>query len=206
MNILHIDSSILGDASVSRLLGQEITSAWQQIDTDVKVTHRDVGRDIIPLLDSNVLAASGVDAARRSPWQQRQAELNAELIGEVFASDVLLIAAPLYNFSIPANLRAWFDRILAAGKTFRYTANGPQGLLQGKKAVLVLTAGGLHAATPVNQMHEGYLRTLLAFIGIDDVTVIRAEGLNMGTEQRNKGLANARRDIERLFSASAVAA
>lgn len=206
MNILHIDSSILGDASVSRQLGQELIKRWQKLDPALRLAHRDVGSDFIPLLDGSVLAAGAVDQALRTPSQQAQAELNAELIAELFASDVVLIAAPMYNFSIPANLRAWFDRVLAAGKTFRYTENGPQGLLQGKRAVLILTAGGLHSQTPVNQMHEGYLRTLLAFVGITEVSVVRAEGLSMGDGQRSKGLASARGDMEQLLAEIKAAA
>lgn len=206
MNILHLDSSILGDASVSRQLGRELVSRWQQQDPALQLVQRDVGSELIPLLDGRVLAAGALEPALRTPFQQAQAELNGELIAELSASDVLLIAAPMYNFSIPANLRAWFDRVLAAGKTFRYTEHGPQGLLQGKRAILILTAGGLHSQTPVNQMHEGYLRTLLAFIGITEVDVVRAEGLSMGSEQRQRGLARARHDMEQLLAASVVAA
>lgn len=206
MNILHLDSSILGDASVSRQLGRELVSRWQQQDPALQLVQRDVGSELIPLLDGRVLAAGALESALRTPFQQAQAELNGELIAELSASDVLLIAAPMYNFSIPANLRAWFDRVLAAGKTFRYTEHGPQGLLQGKRGILILTAGGLHSQTPVNQMHEGYLRTLLAFIGITEVDVVRAEGLSMGSEQRQRGLARARHDMEQLLAASVVAA
>lgn len=198
MKILHLDSSILGEHSVSRQLGQQLKQAWLSRDADLDITHRDVGSDVIPVLDAHLLAAGSLAPELRTPLQQAQAELNSRLLAELQAADVLLIAAPMYNFSIPAGLRAWFDRVLVAGTTFRYTANGPEGLLRGKRAVLILTAGGVHAHTPVNQMHEGYLRTLLAFIGITEVEVVRAEGLNMGEESRQRGLQQAEQQLKEV--------
>lgn len=204
MKLLHIDSSILGDHSVSRQLGQEVVQAWRAAETGLQVTHRDLGAQAIPLLDGSLLGVNGLDEAQRTAFQQEQAQLNDRLIAELADSDGLVIAAPMYNFSIPAGLRAWFDRVLAAGRTFRYTDKGPQGLLADRRTVLVLTAGGRHADTPVNQMHEGYLRTLLGFIGVHDIHVVRAEGLNMGAEARQQGLEQARRDITRLFELETV--
>lgn len=198
MKLLHLDSSILGDNSVSRQLGQQLKQAWLDANPSLQVHYRDVGSHVIPLLDSQLLGVNGISPEQRSPLQQAQAELNGQLLQELLEADVLLIGAPMYNFSIPAGLRSWFDRVLVAGTTFRYTATGPEGLLHGKRAVLVLTAGGIHAHTPVNAMYEGYLRTVLAFIGITEVEVVRAEGLNMGDAARAQGLQQAGQQIAAL--------
>ena len=196
MQLLHIDSSILGDHSASRTLSQAVTHTLTS-NTDT-VVYRDVGSDSIAPLTPELIAIGNQPVDTHSAFQRQQSQLTDTLIAELQASDVLVIGAPMYNFSIPIGLRAWFDRVLAAGRTFRYTAQGPEGLLKGKKAILVLTSGGKHSQTPVNQLHEGYLRTVLGFIGITDISVVRAEGLNMSSESRQAAMAAAAEQISQL--------
>jgi FMN-dependent NADH-azoreductase len=206
MNILHLDSSILGDASVSRQLGRQVVAQLAGGRTDVKVVHRDLGSAPVAHLDGTILATRGTAADLLNDLQAREAALDAELLAELNAADVLVIGAPLYNFTVPTGLKAWVDRILVAGKTFRYTDKGPEGLVKGKKAVIVATAGGAHAGSPVEAMHTGYLRQVLAFIGVTDVEVVRAEGLAMGAQAREQAIAAAQDRIRGLAGAETAVA
>jgi FMN-dependent NADH-azoreductase len=192
MNVLHLDSSILGDASASRQLTRSVVDGLRAAEPE------------IDHLTPEVLATRGTPAELLNVVQMRESRLDAELLRELEWADTLVIGAPLYNFTIPTGLKAWIDRITVAGKTFRYTDKGPEGLLRGKRAIVVATSGGVHGDSPVDTMHVGYLKTLLGFVGITDVEVVRAEGLGMGPEVRAQAMAGARARIASMFIAQAA--
>ncbi|HWA12679.1 MAG TPA: NAD(P)H-dependent oxidoreductase [Burkholderiales bacterium] len=198
MNVLHLDSSILGEASASRKLTREVIEQLRAGDPELAVVHRDLAAQPIAHLSGEVLATRGTAAQFLNAFQAREAKLDADLHAELQAADVLVIGAPLYNFSVPTGLKAWIDRIAVAGKTFRYTDKGPEGLVKGKRAIVVATSGGIHADTPVDGAYVGYLKGLLAFIGITDVEVVRAEGLAVSDQVRAHAMAKARGRIRAL--------
>ena len=183
MNVLHLDSGIFVEGSVSRQLSADIIKKLQA-ESDISVKHRDLVTDAIPHLGADELLAD-------------DKPLINELIEELKNADVLVIGAPMYNFTIPTQLKAWIDRVLQAGVTFRYTENGPEGLLEGKKAYIASGRGGVYSSGDASALdhQEAYLKTALSFIGITDVEVVRAEGLNMGDEAREQGLSNAQSQI-----------
>lgn len=186
MNVLHIDSGIFVDQSVSRKLSRDIVAHLTN-GTDAKITYRDVVVNSIPHLDAETLLAES------NP-------LSAELLAEIQAADVLVIGAPMYNFTIPTQLKAWLDRVLKAGVTFKYTEQGAVGLLQGKTAYIASGRGGVYSKGEAAALdhQESYLRNALGFIGITDVHVVRAEGVNLGDEPRQQALAAAEEAIAAL--------
>ncbi|QXI25788.1 FMN-dependent NADH-azoreductase [Pseudomonas vanderleydeniana] len=203
MKLLHIDSSILGDHSASRQLSQSVVKAWQAAEPSSVVTYRDLANDAISHFSSLTLAAGGTAAELRDAAQRHEAELSAATLEEFLAADAIVIAAPMYNFSVPSQLKAWIDRIAVAGKTFRYTENGPEGLAGGKKVVIVSTSGGLHVGLPTGVGHEDYLKVLFGFLGITDIEFVRAHGLGYGEEVRAKSMSDAQALIsDTLFAAA----
>ncbi|ROL78045.1 FMN-dependent NADH-azoreductase [Pseudomonas chlororaphis] len=203
MKLLHIDSSILGDNSASRQLSESVVKAWKNADASVEVTYRDLAADAISHFSSATLVAAGTPAEVRNAAQQHEAELSASTLAEFQAADAVVIAAPMYNFTIPTQLKAWIDRIAVAGQTFRYTEAGPEGLCGGKKVVVVSTAGGLHVGQATGVAHEDYLKVLFGFLGITDIEFVRAHGLAYGDEVRTKALNDAQAQIsEQLFAAA----
>ncbi|GAB3264421.1 FMN-dependent NADH-azoreductase [Chitinimonas naiadis] len=202
MKLLHIDSSILGDASASRQLSREVADAWRTSQAGVEVSYRDLGGDSVAQLTGFTLGSNGTPAELRDAAQQHEAALSENVMAEFLAADGIVIGAPMYNFSIPSQLKAWIDRVVVAGKTFSYGANGPVGLAGGKKVVIVSTAGGKHAGQVSAAAHEDYLKFVLGFVGITDVTVIHAQGLAMGPEAREAAFADARKQIDALFEAT----
>ena len=203
MKLLHIDSSILGDNSASRQLSAGVVKAWQAAEPGVQVTYRDVAAEGINHFSGATLGALGTPAEQRSAAQQQEAELSAKTLAEFLAADAVVIAAPMYNFTIPTQLKAWIDRIAVAGQTFRYTEAGPEGLCGNKKAIIVSTSGGLHAGQATGVAHEDYLKVLLGFLGITDIEFVRAHGLAYGDEFRTKSLSDANVLInEQLFAAA----
>lgn len=187
MKILHLDSGIFVDGSVSRKLSADIVAQLKQQNGDAAVTYRDLVVSPVPHLQADELLAE-------------DKPLFDEMINELKAADIVVIGAPMYNFTIPTQLKAWFDRVLQAGVTFNYTDNGPQGLLTGKKAIIASGRGGVYSIGEAAAFdhQEAYLKTVLAFIGITDVTVVRAEGLNMGDASRTEGLSKAKTQIAEL--------
>lgn len=198
MQLLHIDSSVLGPHSASRALSAEIVARQVALHPGMKVTHRDLAADTALHLSSAHLAA----------WQGgavEDAALGADLakggvyLEELFAADIIVIGAPMYNFSIPSQLKAWIDRIVVAGKTFRYGANGAEGLLpKSKKVYIASTRGNVYTAgSPAAALehHESYLTGVLSFIGLTDVTIVRAEGLAFGAEAKEAAMLKARANI-----------
>lgn len=185
MNILHIDSSILGEGSASRALTREVVAQLRKAHPEAQVAYLDLAAEELPHLSQRSLAQSDASEAAR----------NAAALEQFLGADVLVIGAPIYNFSIPSQLKAWIDRISVAGKTFRYTANGPEGLAGGKQVVIAMTRGGVADADARGEFGESYLRFLFGFLGIQDVRVVRAEGLNISPQQRTASLAAARAAI-----------
>ena len=203
MKLLHIDSSILGDNSASRQLSAGVVKAWQAADAGVEVTYRDLASEAINHFSGATLGALGTAADLRDAAQKHEAELSASSLAEFLAADAIVVGAPMYNFTIPTQLKAWIDRIAVAGQTFRYTEAGPEGLCGNKKVIIVSTAGGLHAGQASGAAHEGYLKLLFGFLGITNIEIVRAEGLAYGDEVRSKSLSDANVLInEQLFAAA----
>ncbi|MBC3962384.1 FMN-dependent NADH-azoreductase [Pseudomonas simiae] len=203
MKLLHIDSSILGDNSASRQLSAGVVKAWQAAEPGVEVTYRDVAAEGLNHFSGATLGALGTPADQRNAAQQHEAELSAKTLAEFLAADAVVIAAPMYNFTIPTQLKAWIDRIAVAGQTFRYTEAGPEGLCGNKKVIVVSTSGGLHVGQATGVAHEDYLKVLLGFLGITDIEFVRAHGLAYGDEFRSKSLSDANVLInEQLFAAA----
>lgn len=186
MKLLHIDSSVLGDNSASRRLTSAIVARLRAEHPGLEVTRRDLAAQTLPHF-TPVLAEGHPCVAR-----------NAEIIDEFLAADIVVIGAPMYNFTIPSQLKAWIDRILTAGKTFRYTANGPEGLAGGRRVIVASARGGIYSqgqATAID-FQETYLRHVFRFIGIPDLEFVRAEGLNLGPAQREAAMSQAHAQIE----------
>lgn len=208
MKLLHIDSSALGDASASRQLTASIVEAFRKAEPGVEIIRRDLVEQPLDHLTGELLQVvkfrnlDGLNARQRAELEQTDA-----LVDEFLAADVVVIGAPMYNFSVPTQLKAWIDRIAQAGRTFRYTENGPVGLAGGKKVVIASSRGGVYSTSDAMRAldhQESFLRTVLGFMGVTDVTVIRAEGVGMGPEARAKALDAAGREIEELFVAEAA--
>ena len=194
MNVLHLDSSVLGQNSASRALTATIVARLQREAPDAQVLHRDLaGEHALPHLDGASLAKADATEAARS----------ARAMEDFLAADVIVIGAPMYNFGIPSQLKAWIDRIAVAGKTFRYTAEGPQGLAGGKKVIVAATYGGMHPVDSGRNFVEPYLRQVFAFLGIDDVEFVVAEGLNISPEQRAYALEAANERIDAVLPLAA---
>lgn len=206
MKILHLDSSVLGDNSASRALTRKVAEAWRQTVPAASVRYRDLGSEAPRHLSPDYFAISATPEQERSAAQTTELTLSDALIEEFLAADALIIGAPLYNFTIPSGLKAWIDRITVAGKTFHYTAEGPIGLAGDKKVVIVATSGGRYADSPVDLAHVGHLVTVLNFLGIKDITVVRAAGLALSPEDRAEAITAAEAQIAALFDASKATA
>lgn len=200
MKLLHLDSSILGGNSVSRALSAEIVTRQAALHPGLEVVYRDLAADEVRQLSgAHVAARFGTavdDAALRDDLAKGDIYLD-----ELLAADSLVIGAPMYNFTVPSQLKAWIDRVAVAGKTFRYTENGPVGLLGGKRAFIASARGGVYSpgsAAAALEHHETYLTGVLAFLGIKDVTIVRAEGVAVSPEARERALAKARAEISAI--------
>lgn len=205
MKLVHIDSSILGDASASRQLSREVVDAWRASQPGLEVSYRDLAGDALPSLSGFSLGANGTPAELRDAAQAHEAALSDNVLNEFLAADALVIGAPMYNFSIPSQLKAWIDRVTVAGKTFKYGATGPEGLAGDKQVIIVSTAGGQHAGQPSAAAHEDYLKFVLGFVGIRNIRVIHAHGLGMGPDAREAAFSAARKEIDALFATAASA-
>jgi FMN-dependent NADH-azoreductase len=198
MKLLHIDSSVLGPNSASRALSAEIVARQVALHPGTTVVHRDLAAD----------AAAHLSSAHLAAWQGVAVEdtaLGADVakggayLEELLGADIIVIGAPMYNFTIPSQLKAWIDRVVVAGKTFRYGANGAEGLLSKDQKVFIASSrGNVYAAgsaAAAFEHHESYLIGVLSFIGLTDVTVVRAEGLAFGPEAKEAAMSKARADI-----------
>jgi FMN-dependent NADH-azoreductase len=200
MRLLHVDSSILGAGSASRALSAETVAAQRQRNPDIDVTYRDLAAQPLGHLSGAHLAAAQGASPEAETLLSDLAAGQAAL-EEFLAAEVVVIGAPMYNFAIPSQLKAWIDRLAVAGKTFRYTLNGSEGLAGGKTVIVASSRGGFYGPeTPIAFLdhQESYLRGLFGFLGITDVRFVRAEGLALGAEQRAKAMADARGEIAQL--------
>ncbi len=194
MKLLHIDSSALGGYSVSRQLSADIVAELRRATPDLTIRYHDLAAQPLPHWTP---VADASDPA---------AVLGTEMLEEFLAADVVVIGAPMYNFAISSQLKAWLDRILVAGKTFRYSANGPEGLAGGKRVIVASSRGGFYGKdTPAAAMdfQEPYLRAAFAFIGINDIEFVRAEGVAVSDEQKAASLKSARSSIGTLVAQAA---
>ncbi|MGG2397539.1 FMN-dependent NADH-azoreductase [Pseudomonas sp. SH1-B] len=189
--ILVIESSARQQGSVSRELTQQFIASWQAAHPADQIQVRDLAVEPVPHLDATLLGGWMTPSEQQSEAEKAALARSNHLTEELLAADVLVLAAPMYNFAIPSTLKAWLDHVLRAGVTFKYTETGPQGLLTGKRAFVLTARGGIYAGSALDHQ-EPYLRQALAFIGIHDVQFIHAEGLNLGGEFSEKGLAQAR--------------
>ena len=208
MNLLHIDSSAMGAASVSRQVTAAVAKALAA--GNATVTYRDVAAEPLAHLGGELLQAMRPVPGAPAPDSaavRAELALTEEVLAEFLAADTLVVGAPMYNFSVPTQLKAWIDRIAQAGRTFRYTANGPEGLAGGKKVVIVSSRGGKYAGAAFETAmdhQEAYLRAVFGFLGITDITVVRAEGVAMGPEARDAAIAAALAHSGSLATAEAA--
>jgi FMN-dependent NADH-azoreductase len=198
--ILHIDSSILGGYSVSRALTADIVARQQALHPGARVIRRDLVVDAaLHLSDAHMAVFQGGEVASSALGEDLA--IGGAYIEDLFAADIIVIGAPMYNFSIPTQLKGWIDRVCVRGRTFRYGANGPVGLVTGKKVFIASTRGSVYTGdSPAAGLdhQESYLRGVLGFIGLIDVTIVRAEGLNLGEEAKAAAIARAKAQIETL--------
>ncbi|AOR72515.1 FMN-dependent NADH-azoreductase [Burkholderia stabilis] len=201
MKLLHIDSSILGQASVSRELSAQAVATFRARDPGLTVTRLDLAATPIGHLTAEHLAAAQgapVDDALKA-----DVEIGQRALDEFIAADIVVIGAPMYNFSIPSQLKAWIDRVSVVGKTFGYGENGPVGLCGGKKLVVVSSRGGVYSeGSPMAAVdhQETYLKAAFGLLGIKEITFIRAEGVAMGDDLRNGALASAKQAAAALVA------
>jgi FMN-dependent NADH-azoreductase len=205
-NILVINSSSGGEESVSRHLVDAAVMQLKSAHPQAKIVRRDLAADPIPHLTTATLA--GVRGTPVTEAELAARALSDELIAELRAADLIVIGAPMYNFSVPTVLRSWLDHVLRSGETFSYSEAGPKGLLEGKRVVVIESRGGLYSEGPakVTDFQEPYLRHLLGFIGLTDVTFVRAEKTGFGPDARNAAIEAAEAALARLAQAGPAAA
>ncbi len=199
MKILQINASARASGANSTRLADAITARLRAQHPEAVVELRDLATDPHPVLDEPALGALFTPAGERTPEQAARVALDDALIAQVQAVDVIVLGVPMYNFGVPVQLKTWIDAIARAGVTFRYTANGPEGLLTGKKVYVALARGGLYRDTPADSQVP-YLKSVLAFLGMTDVEFVYAEGLAMGADAATKGFAEAEAQLEELFA------
>jgi FMN-dependent NADH-azoreductase len=188
MKVLHIDSSILGEASISRQLTVAIAARVIANHANAEIEYLDLSQQDIPHLTADILMGQNTE----------QAALGARLVEQYLAADIVIVGAAMYNFSLASSLKAWIDRISVAGKTFKYTEQGPVGLAGDKKVYIASSRGGIYGDDSAVDFQEKFLKTVFAFTGVTDVQVIRAEGVSMGEEAKQAALKAAFEKIEVL--------
>jgi FMN-dependent NADH-azoreductase len=203
--LLLLKTSIFSDAGQSSRLADEFVVAWRAANPHGQVLVRDLAAHPVPHLTAGRFAAFSSKPEDRTHEQQAVLDFSNELIDELKQADELVIAAPMYNFGIPSGLKAYFDHVARAGVTFRYTANGPIGLLVNKKVTVIATRGGFYTGTAKDTASQ-YLRDFLAFLGLHDVEFIYAEGLAISAEQKERSLSEAQRRIRTLVPVETLAA
>lgn len=205
MNILQIKASVFSGNGQSSRLADEFVAQLRRHNPAAEVVERDLAVEPVPHLDGARVGAFFAKPEERSAEQKAVIAYSDALIHELRRADVIVIGLPMYNFGVPSTLKAYFDHIARAGVTFRYTANGPEGLLKGRKAYVLAARGGLYAGTPLDTQ-TAYVRDFLRFIGIEDVEFVYAEGLNIGDAAKQAGLNAAHTAIERLSTPERLAA
>jgi FMN-dependent NADH-azoreductase len=186
MKLLHIDSAATGAGSVTRELTATIVARWQDTVPGLSVTYRDLDTQPLPHLTGPILTKADAAAA----------EASEQTLQQFLDSDVIVIGAPMYNFSVPSTLKAWIDRVAVAGRTFRYTENGPEGLAKGKRMVIASGRGGIYGDNSPADFQEAYLRQVFGFLGVTDIEFIRAEGVAYSPQHRTDALEGAKAAIQ----------
>lgn len=199
VHILHVDSSPRGDRSISRALTKQFVDAWKQIHPDDTITYRDLGRRAVPPIDEAWIAAAFSPAEQLTPVLETALMISNELINELLAADLYVFGIPMYNYSVPASFKAYIDQVVRVKRTFIVGADGYEGLLKDKKALVITTRGGSYAGEPLD-FQEPFLRAVFDFIGITDVTFIHAENLAMGTDERHSAIATAHQAIDHVIA------
>ncbi len=206
MKLLHVDSSPLAAQSVSRQLTREITGQWLAAHPQTQVEHLDLALDAPSHLDQDSLGFRlGLADSALTETQRRENAVSERLVSQFLAADVIVIGAPMYNFSVPSQLKAWIDRLAQVGRTFKYTDKGPVGLAGGKTVIVASSRGGVYSSNPALaglDHQESYLKTVFGFFGINDVRFVRAEGVGMGDAARAQALAAAGLDIRNHLAAN----
>lgn len=200
MKVLHVDASILGESSVSRQLSAAVVERLRQAHPDAAVTYYDLGAEPLGHLTEAHLAATR-DIFAESPPLQQDVARGRQALEDFLSADIVVVGAPMYNFSVSSQLKAWIDRLAVAGKTFRYTEKGVQGLAGGKKVIVASSRGGFYGPdTPMASFdhQETYLRGIFGFFGIADTTFVRAEGVNVSADQRMASIAAATAEAAKL--------
>jgi FMN-dependent NADH-azoreductase len=199
MKVLQINASARREGANSTQLANSVVARLQAVHPEAQVTLRDLAVTPVSVLDEAALGALFTPADQRSAEQAAVVAEYDALIAEVQAHDAIVLGVPMYNFGVPVQLKSWIDAIARAGVTFKYTETGPVGLLQGKKVYVALARGGLYRGTP-NDSQVPYLKTVLGFLGLTDVSFIYAEGLNMGPDAAAQGFAQAEADLNAVFA------
>lgn len=195
MNILQINASARSNGANSTRLADAIAQRLVARDPQAVLTVRDLAAEPHPVLDEPALGALFTPADQRTPEQAARVALDDALIAQVQGADAIVLGVPMYNFGVPVQLKTWIDAIARAGVTFRYTAEGPEGLLKGKTVYVALARGGLYRDTPADSQVP-YLKNVLAFLGMTDVRFVYAEGLALGADSANRAFAQAEAEIE----------
>ncbi|ORE86930.1 Flavodoxin-like fold subfamily protein [Oceanococcus atlanticus] len=195
--LLQINTSLFSDQGQSSQLANQFVRQWQASHPDSAVVTRDLASEPVPHLDAQRFSAFLAAPEARSAEQQAIVDYSDALIRELQQADVIVMGLPLYNFGVPSQLKAYIDHVARNGVTFRYTENGPEGLLRNKKVYVFAARGGLYAGTPLDTQSD-YIRHFLAFIGIDDVEFVYAEGLNISADAKDAALNKAHDEIQRL--------
>ena len=199
MNILQVNSSARSEGSASTRLANSIVVRLRAENPGASLVVRDLARNPHPVLDEAALGALFTPAEQRTPAQAERVALDDALIAEIKTADAVVLGVPMYNLGVPAQLKNWIDAIARAKETFQYTANGPEGLLKGKKVYVALTRGGKYRGTDWDSQVP-YLKIVLGFLGMTDITFVYAEGLAMGPEAEQQAFAEAHREIEAAFA------
>lgn len=207
MKLLHVDSSINGENSVSRKLTADIVTRWLADHPNTVVDYLDLAVQTPPHLSQDALGFRRPPSdAALTEAEQAENRLSEALVTQFLAADIIVVGAPLYNFSIPSQLKAWLDRLAQAGRTFTYTENGPVGLAKDKIVIAGLSRGGIYSDSEAGRAmehQETYLQTIFGFFGISDFRVVRAEGTDLGPESRERALQGAADSIKELISREA---
>ena len=208
MKLLHIDSSVLADNSVSRQLTAQIVAQWRAKHAVSAVEYLDLAVQAPSHLSADSLGFRLPAGSELSAIQKTENAVSEALVQQFLNADVIVVGAPLYNFSIPSQLKAWIDRVCQVGRTFKYTENGPQGLAGGKTVIVASTRGGMYSTSEGGRAlehQESYLQAIFGFLGITDVRIVRAEGLAMGEAGKAQALASATNDIQTVTVAANAA-
>ncbi|WP_396589125.1 FMN-dependent NADH-azoreductase [Bermanella sp. R86510] len=199
MKLLQINSGIFTENSQSTQLADQFAQQWLAQNPGSERIVRDLIAEPVPHLDANIITAFATEAEQRSAEQVVVHESSMKLIEELQQADAVVLGVPMYNFAVPSQLKAYFDHIARAGITFRYTENGPVGLLADKPVYVLAARGGIHKDQPTDTQ-TGFIKTILGFMGLQNVEIIYAEGLNMGDEAKAKGLDEAKQQMQAVFA------